>query len=261
MPKENFWILRPFNAVFLCCFALFIALLVVSSLILRNKSEKTRRTVLVVACLVTVVGFFVYKYMLSLDAEYRIVNAAMGGFNWWSELPLNLCNINMIIIPIAIWKRSRPLMNFSFFLGPLGALMALMMPSTGFSGYSILMPRMLGFYFTHFMVFIEGIALASFGLFRPTYKELPKTLLTVLIVAIIVFGINMLLRLTGLCPKANYFFSVETEGNPVLEIFHRWIPVPFLFLLPCIVVIGVYMCIITFFFSLADRKRKNVQPS
>ncbi len=258
MPKESFWVIRPFNAVFFCSFGLFIALLLVSSLLLRKKSENTRRTVLAVTCLITVVGFFVYKYFLSLDAEYRIVNAAMGGFNWWSELPLNLCNINMIIIPIAIWRRNRPLMNFGFFLGPLGALMALMMPSTGFSGYSLLMPRMIGFYGTHYMVFIEGLALATFGLFRPDFKELPKTLLAVLILALAVFGVNMILRTTGLCPKVNYFFSVETEGNPVLELFHSWIPVPFLYLMPALVVLAVYMCIVTFFFQLADRgKRKD----
>ena len=129
MPKESFWILRPFNPVYLCTFAFFIALLVVSSLLLRDKSEKTRRVVLCIACIVTAIGFFFYKYFLSKDADFAVDNAAMGGFNWWGELPLHLCNINMLIIPIAVWRKSRPLMSFSFFLAPLGALMALLMPS------------------------------------------------------------------------------------------------------------------------------------
>ena len=138
MANESFWVLRPFNPIFLITFGFYIAILVIASLILRDKPEKTKRIVLAVACIVTIIGFFIYKYFLSLDAEYRIVNAAMGGFNWWGELPLNLCNINMIIILVAVWKKNRPLMNFGFFLGPLGALMALMMPSTGFSGWRTL---------------------------------------------------------------------------------------------------------------------------
>ena len=81
MEKENFWVLRPFNPIFLISFGLFIALLVVSSLLLRKKDEKTRRNVLAITCIVTVVVFFVYKYFLSIDAQYRVVNAAMGGFN------------------------------------------------------------------------------------------------------------------------------------------------------------------------------------
>ena len=183
----------------------------------------------------------------------------MGGFNWWGELPLHLCNINMLIIPIAVWRKSRPLMSFSFFLAPLGALMALLMPSAGFSGYSIFLPKMLGFYGTHFMVFIEGIALATFGLYRPRFKDLPKTLLTILIVTFCIFLIDVLIRTTGLNPKANYFFAMETEGNPVLNIFHNLIPYPFLYLLPCLVVLFIYMVPITLGFHLADKHQKPDQ--
>ena len=56
------WTLRPFNAVFFGTAAVFLLLLIVSSLILRGRSEKTRKTVLVAACLVTFVGFFLYKF-------------------------------------------------------------------------------------------------------------------------------------------------------------------------------------------------------
>ena len=160
----------------------------------------------------------------------------------------------MIIIPIAVLKKNRSLMCFGFFLGPLGALMALLMPGNGFDGYSLLLPRMLGYYGTHFMVVIEGLALASFGLFRPKFRDLPKAALAVLVIAFVIFLLNLLLRWTGLHPKANYFFSVETEGNFLLELFHSWLPFPFLYLLPCIVILGVYMLLVTIPFELADRR-------
>ena len=256
MPQESFWIMRPFNALFLACFAAFILLLVLSSLGLRKKSELTRRIVLIAACLVTLAGYFIYKYCLSLDSDYNEITAVMGGFNWWGELPLQLCNINMLLIPIAVWRKSRPLMSFSFFLGPLGALMALAMPGNGFDGYSLLIPRMLGYYGTHFMIVIEGLALASFGLYRPRFKDLPKTLLTAVVITCCIFAVNMLLRWSGLHPKANYFFSVETEGNPLLELFYSLIPIPGLYLLPCTLILGVYMCLITAGFALGDRRKK-----
>jgi hypothetical integral membrane protein (TIGR02206 family) len=197
----------------------------------------------------------VYKYYLSIDSDYDRITAAMGGFNWWGELPLQLCNINMILIPIAALKKSRPLMCFCFFLAPLGALMALAMPANGFAGYSLLLPRMLGFYLTHFMIFIEGLALVTYGLYRPHFKDLPRTLLTSCVIALAVFLFNMFLRTTGLNPRANYFFSVETEGNFLLEIFHSWIPVPFLYLLPAVLIVAVYMLIVTAPFELAERRR------
>ena len=257
MNSQGPWIMHPFNGVFFACFALLLLLLVLAGVCLRSKSERTKKTVLVTACVLTLLGFFVYKYFLSIDAEFNEVTAAMGGFNWWGELPLQLCNINMILIPIAVLTNRRALMSFAFFVGPLGALMALVMPGTGFDGYSILLPRMLGYYGTHFMVIIEALALAVFGLYRPRFRDLPGTVAALVLISLAVFGFNMLLRTTGLHPKANYFFSVETEGNFILEIFHKWIPVPFLYLLPCIVILGVYMAVVTTPFALADRSREK----
>ena len=219
--------------------------------------EKIRETVLVTACVMTLLGFFVYKYYLSIDSEYNIITAGMGGFNWWGELPLQLCNINMILIPVAVLRKSKPLKCFCFFLAPLGAMMALLMPGNGFDGYSLLLPRMLGYYGTHFMIVIEGLALVCFGLYRPKFRDLPRAALATLLIAFGVFLINLLLRWSGLHPKANYFFSVETEGNFLLEIFYQWLPFPFLYLLPSIVILAVYMVLVTLPFALTDRFNKK----
>ena len=67
---ESFWIMRTFNPLFFTCFAFFIALLVIASRILKNRNEKAKKIVLITACVVTFIGFFVYKYFLSIDTEY-----------------------------------------------------------------------------------------------------------------------------------------------------------------------------------------------
>ena len=252
---SDFWIVHPFSTVFCLMLLFFVLLLTVGALALRGRPEKLRQGVLIGACLVTLAGYFLYKHMLSLDADYNVITAAMGGFNWWGELPLQLCNINMILIPIAVWRKSRPLMCFSFFLGPLGAAMALVMPGNGFDGYSLLLPRMLGYYGTHFMIIMEGLALAAFGLFRPRLKDIPRAILAALIITFVIFLIDLLLRATALHPKANYFFAMETEGNPLLELFHRWIPLPFLYLMPSTLILGVYMFLVTVPFAVVDRVR------
>ncbi len=254
---SDFWIVRPFNPVFMLMFAFFLTLLIVSSILLKDKSEKLRQTVLVTACVVTLIGFFVYKYYLSIDKAFNEITASTGGFNWWGELPLQMCNINMILIPIAVMKKNRPLMSFCFFVGPLGAMMALAMPVAGFDGYSLLLPRMLGFYGTHFMIVIEGLAIVTYGFYRPVFRDLPRTILVTFVISFCIFMINMLLRWTQLHPNANYFFSVETEGNALLEIFYKWIPIAFLYQIPCVLILGTYMLVITSGFALADRLREK----
>ena len=74
-------------------------------------------------------------------------------------------------------------------------------------------------------------------------------------IAFAVFLVNLLLRTSGLHPKANYFFTMETEGNPLLEIFHRWVPLPYLYLIPCLGILLPYMLLVTLPFELLDRKR------
>ena len=256
---SEFWIFRPFSPVFFLITALFLLVLVAASLLLRGRSERTKALVISCACWATLVGFVFYKYALSVDAEFNVLTASMGGFNWWGELPLHLCNINLLLIPIAVLKRWRPLEGFCFFIAPLGALMAILMPGTGFDGYPIYLPRMLGYFGTHYLLFIAGLAIVTFGLYRPRFRDIPRTMLALLVIALLIFGIDMLLRVTGLHPKANYFFAVETEGNFLLELFYSWLPYPFLFLLPSLVIVAVYAGVITAFFALADRRKKQTE--
>ena len=81
----------------------------------------------------------------------------------------------------------------------------------------------------------------------------PKTISVKREGTFLVFCLNLLLRYTGLHPKANYFFSVETEGNFLLEIFHSFLPFPFLYLLPSYLILVPYMFLVTGIFALVDR--------
>lgn len=254
---DGILIMRPFNGVFFGVFALFILVLILVSLWLKKKDIETRKKVLVCASLATLVFFVIYKYILSIDPDYNALREYMGGFNWWGELPLHLCNVNMIMIPIAVILDRRELLAFCFFVGPLGALMALSMPGPEFQNASILLPRMIGYYGTHFLIVIEGLAIVTFGLYRPRFKDIPRTVLTILLVSFAVFMINMIMRWTGIYDRANYFFSVETEGNFILEIFHKWLPYPFLYLLPCTIILAAYMAIINLGFLIGNKIKGN----
>ena len=132
-------------------------------------------------------------------------------------------------------------MAFCFFVGTLGAFMATAVPAYGFEGYSLLLPRMLGFYGTHCLLVIEALALVTFGLYKPELKDLPGTVVMLFLIAFILYALSMLLRFTGICPRANYFYTVEPEGNAALELFYRWIPCQYLYLLPCAVALVPYM--------------------
>ena len=141
-------IIRPFDAGFFLLMAVMIGAIVLLRTLLRNQPQQRREVVLLTLCVVNIIGFFVYKGFLSADAQFLQVSG-LDKFNWFNELPLQLCNINMFLIPIGILTRRRSLLGFAFFVAPLGALMALVFPDPAFSGYSLWLPRMLGYYLTH----------------------------------------------------------------------------------------------------------------
>ena len=136
-------IIRPFNAAYLLLLAFAAGAVVLLWALLRGRSERCRAAVLIALCAVNIIGFFVYKGFLSRDVQF-LQASGLDRFNWFSELPLQLCNINMFLIPIGILTQRRSLLGFAFFVAPLGALMALVFPEAPFVGYSLWLPRMLG---------------------------------------------------------------------------------------------------------------------
>ena len=100
------------------------------------------------------------------------------------------------------------------------------------------------------MIFIEGLAIATFGFYRPEFSDIPETILATFVLTFCITVINILMRRTGLYPNANYFYTIETENNYFLDLFHKWIPVPGLYSIFCVLSFGVYMLLLTGLISL-----------
>jgi len=54
---------------------------------------------------------------------------------------------------------------------------------------------------------------------------------------------------------------VESEGNAVLGICYRLIPLPFLYLIPCTLILLPYMTLVTLGFWLYDRLHKTPEKA
>lgn len=244
------FIIKPFNTVHIGLFVFAAAVIMLLYFCLSRAEERTRKWVIVAICIANIVGFFIYKAALSHDADFLRING-IGRFNWWNELPLQLCNINMFLIPIGLLTGRRSIMGFSFFVAPLGAVMALVFPEPAFCGYSLFLPRMLGFYGTHIVIFICGISLATLGIYRPRLGDFPGIYLTLCCLAGGAHAVNLILRRT-VCPFANYFYTYPADIS-ILRLFWHWIPCPLLYLLPGLLILGAYMLTLWGTFALCEK--------
>ena len=222
-------IINSFNLVHICVLLLQVVLMFVVYFIFRNKSRNAKRYFVMGVSVFNMLFFIVYKYWLYADPEFD--------FHFFEELPLQLCNINIILLFIAALKDYKPLYGFVFFVASVGALFALIVPEKEFLGMSIFATRNIGFYGTHGIILVMSISVMTLGLYEPTIKSLPKIFLLIFIISFSVYLINVLFRVTGLSPESNYFYTHGLD-NPILGLFRKWIPIDYLYLMPCMVILG-----------------------
>lgn len=246
-------VIEAFNGTYFLLLALIVAVAVGITLLMRKKGEQSKRKLLLGMCIFNIIFYVVYKFGLyfrtpGLPDSYE--------FDSWLELPFHLCNISLFLVPLGIYLKKDFLLAYGIFIAPLGALLAMTFPAEGFGELNIFYAHMLGFYGFHALLIITGILLVSLGFYKPTFRKIPVMFLFLVALSLTVFGFNLLLRgATGVA--ANYFYTVEPEGISILELFWRWIPVPYLYLLPGIVIFCAYTGLITLPFFLAERKKKN----
>ncbi len=177
----------------LAAFVLFTA--AVSILYRRQKSEIRARMRKAMA--LVIVG----------DELFKMTMLTIGGRYLPTYLPLHLCSVNIILIAIHAWKPGETLDNFLYAVGIPGALAALLFPTW------VELP--LG-NFMHIHSFTVHILLAAYpimvlsgGDLRPDWKQIPRCLALLTILAVVAGFVNDLF-------DTNFMFLESAgKGNPL----------------------------------------------
>ncbi len=180
-------------------------------------------------------------------------------------LPLHMCSIHAMLLPVTVGTRHRVLGMFSLFCC-LGAALALIV-NTGQAHFEILSPTFAFYYFPHVLEAAVPILLFTTGLIRPEGRAIaPTVLLTVLVYTAVHFanlGINAYAAAEGLMNWAgepltvNYMFSLSPEGNPMLAFFLRCIPYPYWYMYAAVPLLAVYLLAVWGIARLASRRKKG----
>ena len=257
---DNF-LIHPFNAGFFFLLAVSAIPVAVGIIFFRHRDEGEKQKYVVTLYIALAIFFILYKSLLPLDKGYMIVcDQFYGGFTYLNELPLNPCNITLMIMPFALIRKNRKLIAMCFFESLLGAFLAFIMPISGFDGYPVFSIHIFGYYITHMTLFFAAFLLPVFGIYRPSCSDTKGVLSMMLLMACGVFVIDILLRMSGLCEAANYFFLFYHDGNALLKLVYDLIPIPFVYivLIGCIVTVAV-IPLITFLFGMRDVIKKRHQ--
>jgi len=210
---------RLFSVQHLLAVAMVVAAWVIVILLFRDKALDSKWKA------VTCMSFLPSLLEIAQMLWYKRV----GEFSWSYNLPLHLCSLMAVILPVMAITRNRLLQEYSFAIGLAPALMTLITPDVYY--YPALSFIYIQTMLVHgiicliplFMVFCMG--------FRPDIRRLPKVIAILVGLAAAMVPVN---KLTG----GNYFFlSYPAPGSP-MEAFAQavgspWYLIP-TFLLGCV---------------------------
>lgn len=247
-------IIRTFNLTYFLLLFFILSACILITCLLRGKSEDIKRKVMYGLCYFNIFLFVIYKVYLKignqelLDKGYR--------FNIWLELPIQLCNISLFLVPLGLYKKHDFLYAYGFYIAPLGALMALTFPEPAFTNTNLFYFHNIGFYFTHANIIINGVLLVTLGFFKPSFKKVPSLLIFIIVLTVASFLVNLSLRALFHVP-ANYFFSYEPVGISILELFWKILPVRCIYLSFGLIILIAYVSVITIPFQMCRKKEQE----
>ena len=152
--------------------------------------------------------------LLLADELFKVVMLIVGGRYTAGYLPLHLCSINIFLITIHAWKPSDMLGGYLYTVGIPGALAALLFPSWTSLPLGNFMH--LHSFTVHILLALYPIVLLAGGDIQPRAKKMHKYLLLLILMAIPIYGINLLL-------DTNFMFLMSADpGNPLYLFEQMW---------------------------------------
>ena len=156
----------------------------------------------------------VIAWLLIGDELFKMAILIYSGHYGVGYLPFHLCSINIFLIAIHAYKPTKVLDNFLYTVCIPGALAAILFPS--WTSLPVTSGMHLHSFTVHILLMLYPTVLALNGDVRPDIKQLPKSLGLLVLMAIPIYGLNLLL-------DTNFMFLMSADpGNPLYIFETLW---------------------------------------
>ena len=144
---------------------------------------------------------------------YIVIRGWLGDFDYKTDLPLDICNIVGLILPVLMWNPSSRIHEILYFRILGGTIQAIVTPHL-FNGF----PNFIFFkyWFVHIGLVIYAIYITVVFDIKPEIRSLWRSFLALQVYILIVFFLNMLLG-------SNYIYVLQKPPTAsVLDYFGPW---------------------------------------
>lgn len=176
----------------------------------KERNEKDKNRVLIWAALL-IDGFEIFKIVIMCWRSHN----PMG---WTGELPLFLCSIQLITIPLAAFSKGRvkeASLDFVTIFGLLGAVLGTYMAGNNYSCYPVFSMDNVVSGITHSISGFTALYIMISGMASMRKKNMPITL-------VILGGFAVMAYVANLFLDCNYMFLSRGDGTPY-DILYQWV--------------------------------------
>ena len=190
--------------------AIMVTLAVIVGIAYRKKDENNKNRVLIISAIM-IDSFEILKIVILCLRSKDITTCLY-------ELPLFLCSIQLVAIPIAAFSRGRlkqAALDFVLIFGILGAVLGTYCAGNNYGSYPVLCFDNVVSGITHSIAGFSSLYIAISGIASMKKKNIPITFAILLF-----FCISA--QIANVAIDYNYMFLVRGDGTPY-EILYSWV--------------------------------------
>lgn len=223
-----------FGLLHIITLVLCAAMVVVSTILLRNKSEKAKRIFLFVLAMI-ILFFGIIRRIVGLCTKELNFNTIM-----YILLPRPGCAISCFLVILATIFNKKTWYNFSSIVGLICAIIFFAYPGAGFTNKYILFEQLYSIV-THSLFFVMSILFMTLGLTEFRYKSIWKELIAFVIILIYSFIEIYILKINA----DPFYFMPNNEVQEIVGMGYTLYAVLY----------GIFMVVyINLFYLIGDRK-------
>lgn len=141
--------------------------------------------------------------LLAMEIAYHLVLVQARDWTLSESIPIHLCSISLYFSFIVLWTGTKRFHHFVFFAGIGGALQAVLTPSLEVNFPDFLFIQ---FFYIHIGIIVTGFYILLAKGYRPTFKGIIQTMITLNVLFPFIFAVNILVQ-------GNYMFLREKPVN------------------------------------------------
>lgn len=189
----------------------------------KDRTAEAQRKALLVCGFVVFGMYFLQRMFMFRDPWFWELYGAQKHAVLINLLPLHLCYSGLMLTMVGLRKGYEPMMAFGFYVGLLGAFLAMVSPDGYYEQQSVLHLPTLFFYLTHGLLTAMYACIGLLGLCGCGWKTAMRSLLILILLSLVLHGINVTGGLLGF-EGMNYCYTMTPGGSGLLELLWSWIP-------------------------------------